>query len=282
MNAIVPFAFEDKLVRTVSLDDEPWFVGNDVCRALDLKNPRDAMSKLDEDEKGVANADTLGGIQEMIVVSEAGVYRLVFTSRKPEAERFKRWLAHEVLPALRRTGRFETRPAEEMPSEAISTLTVKLAMLREARLIFGPVQARELWFRLGLPAMPAGLRPTPDEDATAEGRACLAHLLARPTGLERDGVDETFGGVMREALDGDVSAIRMLIEAGIRFEPEVVWIADRGDDLGALFAGTRWEAAWRPALRGLPGAGPGAKVYKVDGTTTRGTAVPVDVIRAAL
>ncbi|MGL5447483.1 MAG: BRO-N domain-containing protein [Rhabdaerophilum sp.] len=104
--ALIPFAYQDCLVRSVVRGGEPWFVGNDVCRALELRNPRSSMALLDDDEKGVHTMDTPGGLQEMIIISEPGVYRLVFTSRKKEAERFKRWLAHEVLPALRRTGRY--------------------------------------------------------------------------------------------------------------------------------------------------------------------------------
>jgi prophage antirepressor-like protein len=96
----------------------PWFVARDVCDALGIANHSHAVSRLDEDEKGVANSDTLGGTQQVTTVNEAGLYSLTLTSRKPEAKRFKRWITHEVLPALRRTGRYSmvgTGAAEATP-----------------------------------------------------------------------------------------------------------------------------------------------------------------------
>ena len=95
-------------VRVVNKDDEAWFVSTDVCRALDIQNSRDALSRLDEDEKGVASTDTLGGMQKIGVVNESGLYTLALGSRKPEAKAFKRWVTHEVMPAIRRNGAYLT------------------------------------------------------------------------------------------------------------------------------------------------------------------------------
>ena len=95
-------------VRTVQKDGEPWFVAADVCRALDVRNNRDALSRLDNDEKGVVLTDTLGGNQEMSIVNEPGLYSLVLGSRKPEAKAFKRWITHEVIPSIRRHGAYAT------------------------------------------------------------------------------------------------------------------------------------------------------------------------------
>ena len=107
MNKIMPFAFEDNLVRTIlDKNHEPWFVAKDVCKCLDIGNSRDAVAALDEDEKGVDSIDTHGGAQEMSIISEAGLYSLILRSRKPQAKAFKRWITHEVLPALRRTGSY--------------------------------------------------------------------------------------------------------------------------------------------------------------------------------
>ena len=91
-------------VRVVDVDGEPWFVARDVCECLELGNPRTSIALLDEDEKGVHTMDTPGGAQEMSIVSEAGLYSLILRSRKPEAKAFKRWITHEVLPSIRRTG----------------------------------------------------------------------------------------------------------------------------------------------------------------------------------
>lgn len=91
-------------VRVVDVNGEPWFVAKDVCECLDIGNSRDAVAALDEDEKGVDSIDTPGGAQEMSIISEAGLYSLILRSRKPEAKAFKRWITHEVLPSIRKTG----------------------------------------------------------------------------------------------------------------------------------------------------------------------------------
>ena len=85
-------------------DFDPWFVAVDLCRALDIQNVRQNLANFPDDEKGVSTIYTLGGPQKMLVVSEAGLYRLIFMSRKPEAEKFKRWVFHEVLPSIRKYG----------------------------------------------------------------------------------------------------------------------------------------------------------------------------------
>lgn len=108
------FNFDHLPVRTVNRDGEIWFVAADVCAALAHTNPRMAVSRLDDDEKGVSNVYTHGGSQEVMIVSESGLYSLILTSRKEEAKRFKRWITHEVLPAIRKTGgyqKFEAAPA---------------------------------------------------------------------------------------------------------------------------------------------------------------------------
>lgn len=93
-------------VRVVDVDGEPWFVARDVCECLELGNPRTSIALLDEGEKGVHTMDTPGGAQEMSIVSEAGLYSLILRSRKPEAKAFKRWITHEVLPSIRKTGQY--------------------------------------------------------------------------------------------------------------------------------------------------------------------------------
>lgn len=95
-------------IRTITRDGEPWFVATDVCRALEVGNSRQAVSRLDDDEKGVISTDTLGGRQEVGIINEPGLYTLVLGSRKPEAKAFKRWITHEVLPSIRKTGAYAT------------------------------------------------------------------------------------------------------------------------------------------------------------------------------
>jgi len=102
--ALMSYEFGNLSVRAEMIDGEPWFVARDVCDALCYGNSRDAISKLDDDEKGVRKVDTRGGSQNMTIINESGLYHLIFRSNKPEAKVFKRWVAKEVLPSIRKTG----------------------------------------------------------------------------------------------------------------------------------------------------------------------------------
>lgn len=95
-------------IRCIVKDKEPWFVANDICIALHIKNNRDAISRLDDDEKDVGLIDTLGGEQNCTIINEAGLYSLVLSSRKPEAKEFKRWVTHDILPTIRKHGIYAT------------------------------------------------------------------------------------------------------------------------------------------------------------------------------
>jgi prophage antirepressor-like protein len=83
---------------------EPWFVAKDVCDYLELENPSQAYKRVPDEDRGVSTIDTPSGSQQMVIVNEPGLYRLIFESRKPEAEAFKRWVFRELLPSLRRNG----------------------------------------------------------------------------------------------------------------------------------------------------------------------------------
>jgi prophage antirepressor-like protein len=100
------FQFPAYQLRTVMRDGEPWFVAADVIAALGIGNITDALRRLDDEEKGFDSIDTLGGVQQLAIVNESGLYSLILGSRKPEAKKFKKWVTAEVLPAIRRTGRY--------------------------------------------------------------------------------------------------------------------------------------------------------------------------------
>lgn len=107
-SALVEFKFEQHAFRALSSDSgDIRFVANDACTMLELTNPRKAIANLDDDEKGVTTIQTNGGPQEVNVITESGLYNLIFLSRKPKAKAIRRWVTHEVLPALRKTGRYE-------------------------------------------------------------------------------------------------------------------------------------------------------------------------------
>jgi len=101
------FSFQDRPVRTILKDRETWFVAADICAVLEHTDPSKAASRLEDDEKGVATVRTPGGEQQLVIINESGLYRLVLTSRKPQAKVFRRWVTREVLPSIRKTGRYE-------------------------------------------------------------------------------------------------------------------------------------------------------------------------------
>ena len=104
-------------IRTLTIDGEPWFVAADVCKALELGNPSMTVERLDADEKGISSIDTLGGKQRMAIINEPGLYSVILCSRKPEAKAFKRWITHEVIPAIRKYGGYMTKSLLEQVLE---------------------------------------------------------------------------------------------------------------------------------------------------------------------
>lgn len=127
--SIEMFSYGQDRLRTLTINGEPAFNAADVCAILDIRNSRDAISRLDDDEKGVGTTDTLGGMQSATYVTESGLYSLVFTSRKPEAKAFKRWITGTVLPALRKTGTYSTVPALTGPALLAQAVIEAQAML---------------------------------------------------------------------------------------------------------------------------------------------------------
>ncbi|WP_226688846.1 Bro-N domain-containing protein [Ruegeria arenilitoris] len=146
MKEIVNFAFEDHLVRVIERNAEPWFVAADVCRVLGIANSRDALSKLDDDEKGVGSTDTPGGEQQMSIIPESGLYSLAFSSRKPEAKRFRKWVTSEVLPEIRKTGQFASLTTDSATAlHREDAIDQALSACREIRLTWGSEAARQFW-----------------------------------------------------------------------------------------------------------------------------------------
>jgi prophage antirepressor-like protein len=105
-------------LRTVEIDGEPWFVAMDVCRALEIESRGTALSRIDAEDKGVCSIDTPGGLQQVSIVNEPGLYELTLGSRKPEAKAFKRWITHDVLPEIRMTGSYSAHPSNQVQQAA--------------------------------------------------------------------------------------------------------------------------------------------------------------------
>lgn len=104
-------------IRTLTIDGEPWFVAADVCRALEIGNPTDAMRRLDADERTLVSIEGASNGLPVNVVNEPGLYTLILGSRKPEAKAFRRWITHEVIPAIRKYGGYMTKSLLEQVLE---------------------------------------------------------------------------------------------------------------------------------------------------------------------
>ena len=134
MNKIVPFDYHGNEVRSLMINNEPWFVAKDVCKILEIGTEQ--IRRLDDDEKGLRSMHTPGGEQEMSIVSESGLYSLTLGSKKPEAKPFKRWITHDVLPALRKTGAYSISgyaPKATSLGEVASFLKVMRSIMKENR-----------------------------------------------------------------------------------------------------------------------------------------------------
>lgn len=111
-------------MRTLTIHDEPWFVGRDVATALGYSNPSKTIKDhVDSEDKGVTKRYTLGGEQELTIINESGLYSLILSSKLPSAKRFKRWVTSEVLPSIRKNGGYiegqETLSDEELMAKAL-------------------------------------------------------------------------------------------------------------------------------------------------------------------
>lgn len=141
MNEVQLFNFENHEVRSLLLNNEPWFVGKDVAEALGYSKARNAIAThIDsEDKKDAPIQGTLGGVQEMTVINESGLYSLVLSSKLPSAKKFKRWVTSEVLPALRKTGQYQVKElsGQELMAKALieaqSVLAAKDKVIEEMK-----------------------------------------------------------------------------------------------------------------------------------------------------
>ncbi|GGH46228.1 antirepressor [Paenibacillus silvae] len=114
MNNVAAFNYGSHEVKTVMINNEPWFVAKDVCNVLEISDVRRAVERLDSDERSLTPlVDSAGKRQEMYSVNEPGLYTLILGSRKPEAKQFKRWITHEVIPSIRKHGAYMTESTIE-------------------------------------------------------------------------------------------------------------------------------------------------------------------------
>lgn len=122
MNNLKAFDFEGSSVRTVLKEGNPWWVAKDVCEVLGISKHRDAVEKLDADEREPIKVDTLGGPQNMVCINESGLYTLIIRSNKPNAKKFRRWITHDVLPSIRKHGLYAVDEVLANPDILIKAL----------------------------------------------------------------------------------------------------------------------------------------------------------------
>ena len=117
-------------IRAMQRDNEAWFVAADICKALDIGNPSQAVSRLDEDEKTTLISNEG---RQMNIISESGLYSLVLSSRKKEAKAFKRWVTHEVLPSIRKTGGYNSQQSDEYKAKRLEVMMInaKARLMKE-------------------------------------------------------------------------------------------------------------------------------------------------------
>ena len=120
-------------IRTVSISDEPWFVLADVCKALELSTPSKVAERLDDDEKGMNQIHTLGGIQNMTIINESGLYSVILRSDKPQAKPFRKWVTSEVLPSIRKTGSYSLQRDSYMIDDPVERAKRWIAEEEERR-----------------------------------------------------------------------------------------------------------------------------------------------------
>lgn len=136
MQDLQTFNFEDLPVRTLTVDEEPYFVGKDVADILGYKRTADAIREhVDLEDKGVGKIQTPGGMQNVTIINESGLYSLIFSSKLESAKRFKRWVTSEVLPQLRRTGTYSINPTiQELANNPglIKMLVEQIARLNDS------------------------------------------------------------------------------------------------------------------------------------------------------
>lgn len=145
MNALQTFTYAGTTpIRTVLEDGQVKFVMHDICNALGLTNPTEAAKGLGEDERGLSITETADGKRTVVVITESGLYTLIFKSRKPEAQAFRKWVTSEVLPALRTTGTYTVAPQQpQLPQNYLEALKALVTSTEQAESLKLTVAAQQ-------------------------------------------------------------------------------------------------------------------------------------------
>ena len=187
-NEVQVWNYESSEIRTVQINGEPWFVLSDVCKVLELSSPHKVAERLDGDEKGRNQIPTLGGVQEMAVVNESGLYTVILRSDKPQAKPFRKWVTSVVLPSIRKTGSYSV----QQPN-AFENLSPQLQVLIQMETRQKQIEARQAEQATALAGLEQKLQNTCevialDKTAWRKDSEHLINKIARATG-------EGYGGI---------------------------------------------------------------------------------------
>lgn len=289
MTLPVSFDFEGQPVRTLDKDGVIWFVLVDVCKVLEIGNPSQAASRLDDDEKStlINNEGQPGkGAQEFTIINESGLYSLILTSRKEAAKRFKKWVTAEVLPSLRKYGHYEmpgqvpVASRKNLPPSAIprSERHYDLALVREARATYGEAGARHVWANSAtLPDMSVmSAQDRLDDLARMRAEDCLRYLLRYSMGR---GVPVSEMIVFAQYRDDVKIALE---ERGVKVSPSryrgKVILASDHPFLNKVFAPTDWAGIYQRILKDLPGAHVTRHTLTFADEESQGVVVPLVIV----
>jgi prophage antirepressor-like protein len=174
MTNLTTFQFNTQEVRVITIDGEPWFLGADVCRVLEIKNYSDAYSRLKDYEKTIGNTEGVDN-PDTVYISESGLYRLVLTSRKPQAGPFQDWVVQEVLPSIRKTGSYQIQPLStaEVVLQSAQVLVDHEKRLTEHSMKLAIIEQRFAKVDEELKQLPPATEEVPEKSI----RSCLNEVI---------------------------------------------------------------------------------------------------------
>ncbi len=201
MSDLVTFDFRDNHVRTAGTSEAPLFCAADVCSALGIENASQACGKLDQDETELVYVEHSSGRKHAVFVTESGLYSLILTSRKPEAREFKRWVTHEVLPSIRKTGQYAAKPmsqAELIAASANLLVSIERTQAEHERRLanvetFQAKAEAEVSDALALPPAPV--------EASERTYGQLSVTLLKAWGLEHGAFDHAYRMLYQAVLE---------------------------------------------------------------------------------
>ena len=194
-NEIQVWNYESSEIRTVQVNGEPWFVLSDVCKVLELSSPHKVAERLDGDEKGRNQIPTLGGVQEMAVVNESGLYAVILRSDKPQAKPFRKWVTSEVLPSIRKHGSYSVQ-------SQFADLSPQLQVLIQMETRQKQIEARQAEQATALAGLEQKLQNTCevialDKTAWRKDSEHLINKIARATGDGYGGIRLVYEEIYR-------------------------------------------------------------------------------------